>query len=1480
MVINIPAKRLNSDLNYRCQDCDFVTKHVPSLKRHNRIHHRPATLLNPLSLAELDGYRRGPDGYWRRPTTRRDGATNKGVAPASKKVHGSSWVFSDNYYRCQDCDFVTKHLPSLKRHNRIKHRPATVLNQDGTHNPLSLVDVDGYRRGPDGYWSGPTTSRDEASKKAAGSSSSTPSSNKRLPDIHETVPVLDVPNSSSNMVLPVSPKTVPPVRREVPRGTFEVPGKFTCEICGFKASTKNKCRELQDHLLNSHFKEKVDKDLHEVTPRNTKCPQCDYVAKDRQTVYRHYFGRHGTMERYLNEYRRSENMALVRRSLAQSEVRKTDVVAEKDGMSQNMTRQESSVLDHGPAASKILDKQVSSMLPVAGSSKLTFTPLYLWKKINTTTNYRTTTAESLSCEICNFKTKGKRKWRELQDHLISDHFKSRIEKALTFDPFKCPLCDYKAPQKQSVYRHYAGKHGAMEMYLNEYRKSLAAGEVQETDVATESHAMSDAMSNMDISCEICNFKPKSERKYRELQDHLISYHFKSKMDKAITFDPFKCPLCNYVAPKKYLVSMHYAEKHGLLEKYLDEYISMAAGKVQKTDVAIEKHAMSQNLTPEELSVSERSLAEEGHETDVLIIDEEGKEDTEMKGDLQSGEGNERVKVSKGPKAWKERLEKYLDEYRSPAGEGKEKDALIIDSEGKEGTEKGDLHSGEGNVRLKISKGPKGWKAQVAKEYLSGPKGWNAEMQREKSLMKKVELPTWPVPLTPDIMKLMREDKKQREEQIKQHKQQQMQQQQEPNISPVERRLSHDNGDDVNEDISEHQQQKLDSWLVANSDNALIGNTPPQNTPNNQCEALKNQEQELQQQEQQASSGQTSILSQDLLPPPTTTNATDEQSQDHEGDLGEIPPLVHVRDIWSQDKEGNPSEATTVFGVVRNMASQEKVVIVSNVTSGFVTMLATGTTPSTSVSSTGLPVNVSPETRCVTIPLRDDSGSGSRAGITPPLPETAVAPYDQMTGVLSEDAISPQLPLQQDMPPAPIPQQPLLPNTKWDSSQSQSDTEDQSEAPKQIRRMVTFHTVKDSPIIQSVQSLTEEAVEESPIIPGEEEEKDDNEPNYGLQIAASWSRGKEAECPKCSYKSRKWHNVVAHMRRVHMKKGYKHVTHGKKAHKKKGHKKNYKKLISKLKRPEQKQTKRQNDDGNLKGEPGETNDSTLKKSGKRKIDGGITQPNTTFFSEELYCECRDVWGEEDMVACDNKSCPIEWFHFRCVQVTSTPVGKWFCPNCRGDTESVMRSQIQLDDEQSVLPSDTSPSETCPYDTSPSDTSPFHTCPSETSPSDTSQSYTSPSYTSPSDPSQSDPSPPDTSPCQDLKEDRSEGPKVARRRSSDEDRIVMKFCNEVRKEDELRKLRRENERLKSEADKVSHVREENLKLREEVERLKSELKKKKGGKSHDKTDDQEVDPPSGGGPPQVVPGSSEEQPDYCWYSSFLEIPIAFPRDDHEL
>lgn len=49
------------------------------------------------------------------------------------------------------------------------------------------------------------------------------------------------------------------------------------------------------------------------------------------------------------------------------------------------------------------------------------------------------------------------------------------------------------------------------------------------------------------------------------------------------------------------------------------------------------------------------------------------------------------------------------------------------------------------------------------------------------------------------------------------------------------------------------------------------------------------------------------------------------------------------------------------------------------------------------------------------------------------------------------------------------------------------------------------------------------------------------------------------------------------------------------------------------------------------------------------------------NEPTYCLCHQVsYGE--MIGCDNTECPIEWFHFPCVGLTSKPKGKWYCPKC--------------------------------------------------------------------------------------------------------------------------------------------------------------------------------------------------------------------------
>lgn len=45
----------------------------------------------------------------------------------------------------------------------------------------------------------------------------------------------------------------------------------------------------------------------------------------------------------------------------------------------------------------------------------------------------------------------------------------------------------------------------------------------------------------------------------------------------------------------------------------------------------------------------------------------------------------------------------------------------------------------------------------------------------------------------------------------------------------------------------------------------------------------------------------------------------------------------------------------------------------------------------------------------------------------------------------------------------------------------------------------------------------------------------------------------------------------------------------------------------------------------------------------------------------YCMCQSV-SYGDMVACDNESCPFEWFHWGCVGLKAEPVGTWICPLC--------------------------------------------------------------------------------------------------------------------------------------------------------------------------------------------------------------------------
>lgn len=106
-----------------CPKCNFVTEYKHHLEYHLRNHFGSKP------------FKCGKCNY---------SCVNKSMLNSHMKSHSNIYQ-----YRCEDCTYATKYCHSLKLHLRkYKHRPATVLNLDGTPNPFPVIDVYGTRRGP------------------------------------------------------------------------------------------------------------------------------------------------------------------------------------------------------------------------------------------------------------------------------------------------------------------------------------------------------------------------------------------------------------------------------------------------------------------------------------------------------------------------------------------------------------------------------------------------------------------------------------------------------------------------------------------------------------------------------------------------------------------------------------------------------------------------------------------------------------------------------------------------------------------------------------------------------------------------------------------------------------------------------------------------------------------------------------------------------------------------------------------------------------------------------------------------------------------------------------------------------------------------------------------------------------------------------------------------------------------------------------
>lgn len=137
---------------FKCKQCDFIAITKLDFWDHTRSHIKADKLLTCPQCPFVTEYKHHLEYHLRnhfgskpfKCTQCKYSCVNKSMLNSHLKSHSNIYQ-----YRCSDCSYATKYCHSLKLHLRkYAHKPAMVLNPDGTPNPLPIIDVYGTRRGP------------------------------------------------------------------------------------------------------------------------------------------------------------------------------------------------------------------------------------------------------------------------------------------------------------------------------------------------------------------------------------------------------------------------------------------------------------------------------------------------------------------------------------------------------------------------------------------------------------------------------------------------------------------------------------------------------------------------------------------------------------------------------------------------------------------------------------------------------------------------------------------------------------------------------------------------------------------------------------------------------------------------------------------------------------------------------------------------------------------------------------------------------------------------------------------------------------------------------------------------------------------------------------------------------------------------------------------------------------------------------------
>ena len=365
----------------------------------------------------------------------------------------------------------------------------------------------------------------------------------------------------------------------------------TCELCGFKPKTKNKYRERQDHLYMKHFKEEFDRMFTFRSPWNCPAGMCTYSGKDKQSVLRHFIGKHGILEKYL-----SNTLAMLTQPSQEAALAPTtkhdnlskymsEALAEGISVaSENVSALEHSEEEssHSATSKETMEDEVAVISSVKSSGEGDSKYMKKAPFENTSSSHETVLLLKLAEE-------------EPQ----------RAEQSVHGDNlFKCDICN-----RSFNYSHDLLNHKSTHRKRKHFR-CKACLKIFKSDVNLIMHSCLD-----DFTCELCGCVclPKTKNKYREKEEHLYTKHFKEEFDRMLpTNSPWLCPAdrCTFSGKDKQSLVRHSFGRHSTLEKCLNKAL------FEKTHLS-HKTALVDHSDTRHLAISKETI-----ENEVLDLTED------------------------------------------------------------------------------------------------------------------------------------------------------------------------------------------------------------------------------------------------------------------------------------------------------------------------------------------------------------------------------------------------------------------------------------------------------------------------------------------------------------------------------------------------------------------------------------------------------------------------------------------------------------------------------------------------------------------------------------------------------------------------------------------------------------------------------------------------------------------------------------------